>query len=306
MLPTGNIESSLRRSGCRRRRPSWSIQLSHCETGFLPLPTICSVDVGIRGIGVEAIAGGGRHEQDDAVPSLRVEGRADRRVGARHHRAEGKSWDEIVAAYPGDPSAQLVDWSRRTAATLAEMEERGSALHNALAELPEPDHPARRVIDEHRQREHTRILALCREAGFAEPDLTADEFYFCSRARGRACSASGSSGSASTSCASSPRWSRRRGKRAPARQRRSADRKGERQALSAAELRAMSGERPLEVAPTATSTADLDRAKAAPPRDEAHGFQLKAHALSACRSLLPSLPRFTNRILLAVSNLPIS
>jgi hypothetical protein len=34
------------------------------------------------------------------------------------------------------------------------------------------------VIDEYRQREHTRILALCREAGFAEPELTADEFYF--------------------------------------------------------------------------------------------------------------------------------
>jgi AcrR family transcriptional regulator len=86
--------------------------------------------------------------------------------------------DEVVAHHPGDPSAQLVAWSRRTAKQLAEMEERGSAILNALAELPEPDHPARRVIDEHRRREHARITALCREAGFAEPELAADELYF--------------------------------------------------------------------------------------------------------------------------------
>ena len=58
------------------------------------------------------------------------------------------------------------------------MEERGSPILNALAELPEPDHPARRVIDEHRQREHQRILQLCREVGFPDAELVADEFFF--------------------------------------------------------------------------------------------------------------------------------
>jgi AcrR family transcriptional regulator len=134
--------------------------------------------VGIRGVGVEAIAAAAdtnkmtlyRHfESKDALIAEWV-----RSIIAQKEQ----SWSELAAAHPGDPSAQLVEWSRRTAATLAELEDRGSALHNALAELPEPDHPARRVIDEYRQREHTRILALCREAGFAEPELTADEFYF--------------------------------------------------------------------------------------------------------------------------------
>ena len=86
-------------------------------------------------------------------------------------------WDEMAAKHPGDPQAQLVDWSRRVAKKFAEMEERGSALGNALAELPEADHPARRVIDEHRVREHERVRALCREAGFPEPELAADQFY---------------------------------------------------------------------------------------------------------------------------------
>ena len=85
--------------------------------------------------------------------------------------------DDIAAAHPGDPEAQLVDWSRRVAKKFAEAEERGSALGNALAELPEADHPARRVIDEHRLREHGRILRVCREAGFPEADLAADQFY---------------------------------------------------------------------------------------------------------------------------------
>ena len=87
-------------------------------------------------------------------------------------------WDEIVARYPDDPRAQLVTWSRRTATALEQMEERGSAILNALAELPEADHPARQVIDEHRRDEHRRIMDLCRRAEFPEPELTADQFYF--------------------------------------------------------------------------------------------------------------------------------
>src|SRR6476659_7607884 len=85
--------------------------------------------------------------------------------------------DEIAAAHPGDPQAQLVDWSRRVAKKFAEMEERGSALGNALADLPDPDHPARRVIDAYRVREHEWVLRLCREAHFPEADLAADQFY---------------------------------------------------------------------------------------------------------------------------------
>ena len=133
--------------------------------------------VGIRGVGVEAIAEAAgtnkmtlyRHfeSKDDLIAEW------VRRI-VEKKEAE---WDEIAAAHPGDPEAQLVDWSRRVAKKFAEMEDRGSALGNALAELPEADHPARRVIDEHRLREHGRILRVCREARFPEPELAADQFY---------------------------------------------------------------------------------------------------------------------------------
>lgn len=133
--------------------------------------------VGIRGVGVEAIAEAAgtnkmtlyRHfESKDELIAEWVRGLVERKEA---------DWDDIAAAHPGDPAAQLVDWSRRVAKKFAEMEDRGSTLGNALAELPEADHPARRVIDAHRVREHERILRLCREARFAEPELAADQFY---------------------------------------------------------------------------------------------------------------------------------
>ena len=133
--------------------------------------------VGIRGVGVEALAEAAgtnkmtlyRHfaSKDELVAEW-VRGMVAQKEA---------EWDVIAAEHPDDPQAQLVDWSRRVAKKFAEMEERGSALGNALAELPEADHPARRVIDEHRVREHKRVLALCREAGFPEPELAADQFY---------------------------------------------------------------------------------------------------------------------------------
>ncbi|HTE44472.1 MAG TPA: helix-turn-helix domain-containing protein [Gemmatimonadaceae bacterium] len=133
---------------------------------------------GIRGVGVEAIAEAAgtnkmtlyRHfESKDELIAEWMRG-----IIAQKDQV----WDDMVAKYPDDPTAQIIDWSRKTAAALAQMEERGSAILNALAELPEADHPARRVIDEHRLREHARLLILCRLAGFPDPELTADQFFF--------------------------------------------------------------------------------------------------------------------------------
>ena len=133
---------------------------------------------GIRGVGVEAIAEAAdtnkmtlyRHfaSKDELVAEW-VRGI----VGQKEAR-----WDDIAARNAGDPGSQLIEWAKATATKFAEIEERGSAIHNALAELPATDHPARMVIDQHRQKEHKLIAKLCREAGFPEPELAADEISF--------------------------------------------------------------------------------------------------------------------------------
>jgi AcrR family transcriptional regulator len=132
---------------------------------------------GIRGVGVEAIAAeAGTNkvslyryfESKDVLITEWVRGIIAQKDAA---------WDEIIRQHADDPRAQLVSWSRRTAEALSQMEERGSTILNALAELPEQDHPARRLIDEHRKHEHKRIRALCRRAGFSESDAVADQFY---------------------------------------------------------------------------------------------------------------------------------
>jgi AcrR family transcriptional regulator len=133
---------------------------------------------GIRGVGVEAIAEAAgtnkmtlyRHfESKDELVAEWLRG-----VVAQKE----SEWQEIAARNPDDPKTQLVEWSRRVAKKLSEMDERCSTLHNSLAELPEKDHPARQVIEAHKLREHKRILKLCRDAGFLEPELAADQFLF--------------------------------------------------------------------------------------------------------------------------------
>ena len=126
---------------------------------------------GVRGVGVEAIA---EAAQTNKMTLYRYFESKDELIaewvrGIVAHKEE--EWKDLAAKHRGDPDGQLQDWSRRTAAKLRAMEERGSALMNAFAELPDPNHPARRVIQEYKLREHKRIVRLCKEAGFEDPKL---------------------------------------------------------------------------------------------------------------------------------------
>ena len=132
---------------------------------------------GIRGVGVDAIA---EAAGTNKMTLYRHFASKDELIAewARGIVAQKEAlWDELSAKYPDDPKQQLIEWSERVAAKLAEMERRGSMLANALAELPDKDHPARRVIQAHKQRELKHIQQLCKEAGFQEPDLAANLFF---------------------------------------------------------------------------------------------------------------------------------
>ena len=131
---------------------------------------------GIRGVGVEAIA---EAAQTNKMTLYRHFESKDELItewvrGIVAHKEE--DWKDLNARHRGNPEGQLQDWSRRTAAKLRAMEERGSALGNAFAELPDPNHPARRVIQEYKLREHKRVVRLCKAAGFPDPAFSANLF----------------------------------------------------------------------------------------------------------------------------------
>ena len=87
------------------------------------------------------------------------------------------SWDRFEADHPGDPPAQLRAWLKDMAAHVASGDERGCPLANAAVELPEKDHPARRVIEAFKTAQRERLIRLCAAAALAEPELLADELF---------------------------------------------------------------------------------------------------------------------------------
>jgi AcrR family transcriptional regulator len=86
-------------------------------------------------------------------------------------------WEELARAHPNDPLAQLRAFVERIAATIAQSGDRGCALANAAIELPEKDHPARAVIEEHKTHQREQVAGLCSAAGFEEPERLADEIF---------------------------------------------------------------------------------------------------------------------------------
>lgn len=132
---------------------------------------------GVRAVGVEAIAEAAdtnkmalyRHfESKDALVAAYLEGKAAEADAA---------WEGYVRAHPGDPLAQLRLWLADMAAHVTSPDERGCAVANAAVEIPEPDHPARRVIEAHMTSQRRRLVALCRACGLREPEVLTDGLF---------------------------------------------------------------------------------------------------------------------------------
>jgi AcrR family transcriptional regulator len=133
--------------------------------------------LGIRAVGVDAIAEGAGTNK---MTLYRHFGSKDELVAECLRRWAAESnllWDEIDAAHPGDARAQLHAWLTAMAAHLADSDQRGCPLANAAVELPEKDHPARRVIEESKTAQRDRLARLCRSAGSTQPQILADELF---------------------------------------------------------------------------------------------------------------------------------
>jgi len=132
---------------------------------------------GIRAVGVETIAEAAgtnkmtlyRHfESKDALVAEYLRRLAE--------SADGW-WDELAATYPNDPRKQLLAWFKTMGEHSKDPDERGCPLANAAIELPEKHHPARCVIEKHKQGQRDRLVKLCRAAGASKPEILADQLF---------------------------------------------------------------------------------------------------------------------------------
>lgn len=129
---------------------------------------------GIRGVGVEAIAAAAgsnkmtlyRHfpSKDELVAEY-----------LRRMALEAEDWLDGVLAAHASPRARLDAWVALMREGLATS--RGCPLANAAVELPDRDHPGRRVVEEHKQAVLDRVVRMCRDLGVQNPELLADELF---------------------------------------------------------------------------------------------------------------------------------
>jgi len=87
------------------------------------------------------------------------------------------AWNVIAAAHAGDPKGQLLAWLRHVCDFKENEAARGCAFANAAVELPDMDHPARRVIREYKTAARERLIGLCRDARLTDPERLADEIF---------------------------------------------------------------------------------------------------------------------------------
>jgi AcrR family transcriptional regulator len=132
---------------------------------------------GIRAVGVEAIAEAAGTNKMTLYRHFASKDELVAEYLRQFANAADGCWERFAQAHPGDPLAQLCAWLDEMARHLAEPNERGCALANAAIELPEKDHPARRVIEEYKKAQRTRLARLAEEASLSEPEMLADELH---------------------------------------------------------------------------------------------------------------------------------
>jgi AcrR family transcriptional regulator len=130
---------------------------------------------GIRAVGVDAIA---EAAETNKMTLYRHFASKDELVAEYLRQCAGREaavWERLRVQNPGDPLGQLRAWLSNMFGHVVNRDERGCPLVNAAVELPEKEHPARRVIEQCKSATRERVIALCRAAGLNEPELLADE-----------------------------------------------------------------------------------------------------------------------------------
>jgi AcrR family transcriptional regulator len=85
--------------------------------------------------------------------------------------------DEVLRAYAGDAYGGLRALAKQVGEDLCAEDFRGCPMANAAVEFPEKDHPARVVAEGCKNQYRARLVKLCGDAGYIEPERLADELF---------------------------------------------------------------------------------------------------------------------------------
>ena len=87
----------------------------------------------------------------------------------------GGVFDRLASEHGDSPRQQLLGFVDFIVQDLDRSGYRGCPFTNTLAELPDADHPARALIETHKQRQFLRLATLCRQMELSKPKQVAEE-----------------------------------------------------------------------------------------------------------------------------------
>ncbi|HZD52526.1 MAG TPA: TetR/AcrR family transcriptional regulator [Woeseiaceae bacterium] len=130
---------------------------------------------GIRGVGVEMIAAEAGTTKMSLYRNFASKDELVAECLCRQEQEFWRWWDATVGPFEGQPKRQIeLLFEALEAKVGSEQWSRGCQFSNAAVELPDAEHPARKIILKHHREVRERLRRMCREMGAREPDALAD------------------------------------------------------------------------------------------------------------------------------------
>lgn len=130
---------------------------------------------GIRGVGVEMIAAEAGTTKMSLYRNFASKDELVAECLCQQEREFWAWWDATLAPLEGQPKLQIEALFKALEAQVGDEQwSRGCQFANAAVELPDEQHPARKIILKHHRDIRERLRRMCVEMGARQPDALAD------------------------------------------------------------------------------------------------------------------------------------